>query len=70
MLPLIVAYVCAGYAGKKVVFGEGGWEYYLTYLGIAVGLIFLASTLSKIIGKLRGKPIDEVIEGEPQESME
>jgi len=70
MLPLTFAYVCAGYAGKKVMFGEGGWEYCLTYLGTAVGLIFLASMLPKIIGKFRQNRSKEVIEEGPQKSME
>lgn len=53
MLPLTVTYVWAGYAGKKLVFGEGGRGYYLTYLGTAVGRIFLASMLPKMIRKFR-----------------
>ena len=55
MLPCTFAYVYAGYAGKKVLFGEGGWGDYPTCLGIAVGLILLASMVPKMIRKFRAK---------------
>lgn len=50
-------YVYVGYAGKQMIFGEGGWEDCLTFLGTAVGLILLASVVPKMIRKFREKSI-------------
>jgi uncharacterized membrane protein YdjX (TVP38/TMEM64 family) len=55
MLPCTFAYVYEGYAGKQMIFGEGGWEDCLTFLGTAVGLILLASMVPKMIRKIREK---------------
>jgi len=34
MLPVTASYMCTGYAGKRVVFGEGGWEYFTQIIHI------------------------------------
>ncbi len=61
MLPGTFAYVYAGFAGRKVVFGEGGWGYYVTYVGSAVGLLLVASMLPRLVRALRDRPMDEVV---------
>lgn len=62
MLPGTFAYVYAGYAGRKVVFGEGGWGNYVFYVVSAVGVLLFASMLPKLVRRLWGQPVDEVIE--------
>lgn len=65
MLPGTFAYVYAGFAGRKVVFGEGGWGYYVTYVGSALGLLLVASLIPRFVRALRDRPMKEIVE-DPQ----